>query len=182
MTINLHPIPLTAAAFAPFGDVIETQGSNFNAINFGRTERHHDLAKIDTLENDGHTGMSIFRSRPLGGGFPFTVKVMERHPMASQAFISLERKPFLVLVAPPTLDNKPDATKLQLFLVGSNQGVNFHRGVWHHYSFSFGTDEKATTDFLCVDRCGGHGNNCDEYYFGKDGESGQDEEIIMHDT
>jgi len=197
MTIELHPVTLTAAAFALFGDVIETQGSNFNTINFGRTERHHDLAKIDTLEQDGHTGISIFRSQPLEGGFPCVVKVMERHPLSSQAFISMQRKPFLVLVAPPTDTNKPDVTKLQLFQVGANQGINFHRGVWHHYSFALGNE---STDFLCVDRCGGNGTNCDEYYFKSDnnrgpagkqrGRTGQplgddsatDEEIIIHET
>ena len=176
-TINLHPTPLTAAAFAPFGDVIETQGSNFNPINFGRTERHHDLAKVDTTEQNGHTGISIFRSQPLEGGFPFRVKVLERHPMASQAFISMQRRPFLVLVAPPTTTDQPDVSQLMLFKVGPNQGVNFHRGTWHHYSFSLDSSE-TTTDFLCIDRCGGDGNNCDEYYF----EEGTTEEGKKRDS
>ena len=151
MTVqHLHPEPLTAAAFAPYGDVIETQqeGSkknNFHLINFGRTERHHDLANIDgTTHQNGHTGISIFRSQPLEGGFPFRVKVLERHPMSSQAFISMPRRPFLVLVAPPTpiTTSKPDLTQLKLFMVGPNQGVNFHRGTWHHYSFSLLPEEE----------------------------------------
>ena len=158
MPITLKPTPLTAEAFAPFGDVIEPS-TDFMPINFGRTERHHDLAKIDTLEQDGHTGINIFRSNPME--LPATVKVMERHPLSSQAFISMQRKPFLVLVAPSTDTDQPDITQLRLFAVGENQGVNFHRGTWHHYSFSLG----EPCDFICVDRCGGHGNNCDEYYF-----------------
>ncbi len=158
MITTLKPTPLTAEAFSPFGDVIEP-GADFMPINFGRTERHHDLAKVDTLEQDGHTGINIFRSKPMD--LPATVKVMERHPLSSQAFISMQRKPFLVLVAPPTDTDQPDMAQLRLFKVGENQGVNFHRGVWHHYSFSL--DEPC--DFICIDRCGGHGKNCDEYYF-----------------
>ena len=158
MTITLNPETLTATAFAPFGDVIET-GDDFMPINFGRTERHHDLANIDTLEQGGHTGVSIFRSQPLD--LPAAIKVMERHPMSSQAFISMQRKPFLVLVAPPTETEQPDISQLRLFKVSESQGINFHRGVWHHYSFSLG----EPCDFICIDRCGGQGKNCDEYYF-----------------
>ena len=165
MPITLHPTPLTKAAFAPFGDVIEV-GADFMPINFGRTERHHDLANVDTLEQDGHTGISIFRSQPLE--LPAAVKVMERHPMSSQAFISMQRKPFLVLVAPPTDTDQPDIDKLQLFQVSKDHGVNFRRGTWHHYSFSL--DEPC--DFICIDRCGGQGKNCDEYYF--------TQEVVIH--
>lgn len=158
MTITLQPIPLTAEAFAPFGDVIEP-GADFMSINFGRTERHHDLAAIDTSEQGGHTGVNIFRSQPLE--LPTAVKVMERHPMSSQAFISMQRRPFLVLVAPPTDTEQPELAQLQLFRVSEHQGINFRRGTWHHYSFSLG----EPCDFICIDRCGGNGKNCDEYYF-----------------
>ncbi|MEZ5480492.1 MAG: ureidoglycolate lyase [Thiolinea sp.] len=165
MAIELYPEPLTAQAFAPFGDVIAA-GGEFLSINFGRTERYHDLARLDTLAQDGHPGVSIFRSQPLA--LPATVKVMERHPLSSQAFISLQRRPFLVLVAPPTTTDRPDLAQLRLFRVSAEQVVNYHRGVWHHYSFSL--DEPC--DFLCIDRCGGQGPNCDEYYF--------TDQVIMH--
>ncbi len=36
--------PLTRAAFAPFGDVIETAGAKQIPINLGTTVRFHDLA------------------------------------------------------------------------------------------------------------------------------------------
>lgn len=158
MALTLQPEPLSAEAFAPFGDVIEA-GGDYLSINFGRTERYHELAAPDTSAQDGHAGISIFRSQPME--LPATVKMMERHPLGSQAFISMQRRPFLVLVAPPTYNEQPDLSQLRLFRVGSDQGVNYHRGVWHHYSFSL--DEPC--DFLCIDRCGGNGKNCDEYYF-----------------
>lgn len=157
----LPPEPLTAEAFAPFGDVIEVDdGRNHYSINYGRTERYHDLAQLDTLENGGKPTVSIFRSQPAT--FPLRVEVMERHPHSSQAFISLQRKPFLVLVAPP--GDRPEPEQLRLFEVGADQGVNYHRGVWHHYQFSL--DE--VRDFLCIDRSGGFGSNCDEHRFSEE--------------
>lgn len=157
MTLILTPEPLTAAAFAPFGEVIETAGHDFLSINFGRTERYHQLATVD-VETGSQAGISIFRSQPMA--LPATITVLERHPLASQAFIALERRPFLVLVAPPSPTAVPDLSQLRLFEVGADQGVSYHRGVWHHYSFSLDTP----CDFLCIDRCQGDGNNCDEYY------------------
>lgn len=159
--MKLTPEPLTAEAFAPFGDVIETGDDKVHyTINYGRTERYHDLAQLDVLANDGRPTVSIFRSQPAS--FPLRVEVMERHPHSSQAFISLQRKPFLVLVAPP--GDQPKLEQLRLFEVGPDQGVNYHRGVWHHYQFSL--DE--VRDFLCIDRSGGFGDNCDEYHFSEE--------------
>ena len=49
---TLRPEPLTAAAFAPFGDVIELAGAKQFPINAGTTIRFHDLAKVDVLAED----------------------------------------------------------------------------------------------------------------------------------
>ncbi|WP_372867438.1 ureidoglycolate lyase, partial [Pseudomonas sp.] len=40
--------PLSKEAFAPFGDVIETEGSEFFMINNGSTRRYHRLATVET--------------------------------------------------------------------------------------------------------------------------------------
>lgn len=149
--------PLTAAAFAPFGDVIETDGRESYVINYGNTERYSDLAGLDTLENGGKPTVSIFRSQPVV--FPFRIKVMERHPQSSQCFIALERKPFLTIVAP--VGDQPVLEELRAFWVGANQGINYRRGVWHHYLFS----PEGVRDFICLDRTGGTGANCDEHHF-----------------
>lgn len=157
MAYILKPEPLTAEAFAPFGEVIETDGHEFSVINYGKTERYSALAALDTLENGGKPTVSIFRSQPAQ--FPLRLEVMERHPHSSQAFISLERKAFLTIVAP--VGDKPLLEQIRLFVVGANQGVNYRRGVWHHYLFS----PEGVRDFICLDRTGGTGNNCDEYRF-----------------
>ena len=39
--------PLTADAFAPFGEVLDASGAPDRIINAGLCGRHHDLAKLD---------------------------------------------------------------------------------------------------------------------------------------
>lgn len=157
---NIHtvltPQPLTQAAFAPFGDVIETEGRDSFLINDGYADRFHDLTNVDLSEADGKTLVSIFRARPRPR--PLLVDMMERHPMSSQAFIPMTETPFLVLVAP--VDVEPHPENLMLFKTNGKQGVNFHRGVWHFPLLV----EQENQQFLVVDR-GGPEKNCDLHYF-----------------
>ena len=63
--LELKAEPLTADAFAPFGDVIDARTSASFPINAGRTQRHHDLAKVETLGENAHTLINIFVSQPI---------------------------------------------------------------------------------------------------------------------
>ncbi|MFA0703855.1 ureidoglycolate lyase, partial [Vibrio sp. 10N.222.48.A8] len=45
--------PLTKQAFAEFGDVIESDNSDFFMINSGSTRRYHKLATTDVQDQDG---------------------------------------------------------------------------------------------------------------------------------
>lgn len=144
---------LTAEAFAPFGEVIEAGDSvRHFTINGGNTERYHDLARLEAGP-DGRVIASIFRGLPRQ--LPFTVSMMERHPLGSQAFVPLSGRRYLVVVAPA--GNPPDAADLQCFLATGQQGVNYATGVWHHPLLAL----DAISDFLVLDRLG-DGNNCDE--------------------
>ncbi|NVJ96898.1 MAG: ureidoglycolate lyase [Alphaproteobacteria bacterium] len=146
--------PLTAEAFAPFGDVIEaSDAAQQIAINYGNTTRFHDLAQVNTMVDGGKTGVSIFRSTPLAQ--PFTVNVMEYHPKSSQAFVPLSGKPYLVVVAPK---GEFDARKMRAFLASGQQGVNYHAGTWHHFSLAL----EDVSDFLVIDRIA-EDDNCVEY-------------------
>lgn len=147
--------PLTAEAFAPYGDVIEgSEAKQELSINYGNTTRFHDLIDMDVSDEGGEPCVSIFRSHPLEQ--PIIVKVMEYHPLGSQAFVALGDQPYLVVVAEA---GEFDAGKLKVFLAHSGQGVNYHKGTWHHYCLALG----KTSDFLVLDRKG-EGNNCVEYY------------------
>jgi ureidoglycolate lyase len=144
---------LTSEAFAPFGDVIEaSDAAQHFTINQGNTERYHDLADIH-VGADGKAIVSIFRGQARE--LPFVVSMMERHPKASQAFIPMSGRPYLVVVA--DRDSAPTAADLRLFIARSDQGVNYAPGVWHHPLLAL----EATSDFLVVDRSG-PGHNCDE--------------------
>ena len=145
--------PLSREAFAPFGEVIEAcDAVKHFTINAGNTERYHDLANIEPGA-DGRVIVSIFRGQPRT--LPFRVEMMERHPLASQAFIPMSGKPYLVVVAPA--GEAPTAAQLRVFVARGDQGVNYATGVWHHPLLALG----GVCDFLVVDRAG-PGHNCDE--------------------
>ncbi|WP_339485359.1 ureidoglycolate lyase [Pseudomonas sp. EL_65y_Pfl2_R95] len=148
--------PLSKEAFAPFGDVIETEGSEYFMINNGSTRRYHKLATVETAQPDDKAIISIFSAEALE--MPLTVCMLERHPQGSQAFIPLLGNPFLIVVAP--VGDVPESELVRAFRSNGKQGINYHRGVWHHPVL---TIEKRD-DFLVVDRSGS-GNNCDEYFF-----------------
>lgn len=155
----IRPEPLTAEAFKPFGDVIETADRDFFMINNGSTQRFHRLAEV-MLGRAGDRGIiSIFRAQQIP--MPMEVKMLERHPQGSQAFVPLKQNPFLVLVAPA--GETPDPAAIRAFITDGTQGVNYHTGVWHHPVLSCVEED----DFLVVDR-EGEGNNCDEHFFADD--------------
>ena len=151
--IILEAVPLTAEAFAPFGDVIETVGHTPRLINEGTAERFDDLAPVDVLANGGRPLISIFKA--TARRLPFEVKGLERHPLSSQAFYPLDGLPFLVVVAEP--GNSPWATRIRVFRASGNQGVSYRRNTWHHGLLALG----QTCRFLVIDR-GGPEENCDE--------------------
>lgn len=159
MNIVLKPEYLTQEAFAPFGDVIETEGRDSFPINYGSTQRFHRLAEVQTGPDDGKAIISVFRATALK--LPLTISLLERHPHGSQAFIPLLSNPFLVVVAPPGDVPEPDAIKA--FVTNGAQGVNYHAGVWHHPVIAL----MPVDDFLVVDRAGNL-PNCDEHFFPPD--------------
>ena len=149
---RVTPKPLTPEAFAPYGEVISArEGVEQYPINYGATTRFNDLAAIDTDIDGGRTIVSLFRSKPL---VPAVLKVMERHPLGSQAFLPVNGRPYLVAVAPA---GALDPARIEVFLASGDQGVNYAAGTWHHYSLAL----DAESDFLVIDRAG-PGENLDE--------------------
>lgn len=153
--LKMIPKPLTPEAFSVFGDVVDVkEAKNSFEINYGLTKRFHDLANIDVAENGGKSGFSIFEAKPVA--LPHAVKVMEYHPFGSQLFFPLNNAQFLVLVGPAS--KKLDISKLELFVTNGKQGVNYRKGVWHHYLLPL--DRKG--QFVVVDRIA-NDDNCVEF-------------------
>lgn len=144
--------PLTAAAFAPYGQVIECAGRDSYAINAGSSQRFTDLAQLE-CDAGGRLALSIFRADAQA--LPCRLHTLERHPLGSQAFVPLAGQRFVVVVA-----DGPDTASARAFISDGRQGVNFRRGVWHHPLLAL-----EAGDFLVADRLG-PGNNCDEVDIG----------------
>ena len=159
MTHRLAPVPLSQRDFAPFGEVIETEGAERRVINDGTTVRFHDLARVDVAAGGGFPLINVFRARPLA--LPLTIHLLEQHPLGSQAFIPLDTTPFLIVVASAGATPRPAAVRA--FVTDGRQGVNYARGVWHHPVIAMTRE----TDFVVVDR-GGPGDNLVEMSFGAD--------------
>lgn len=161
----LKPKPLTAKAFQLYGDVIDTQTtSNTIEINYGQTTRFHDMATLDLTANQGKPGFSIFEAKPVD--FPHDVNVMEYHPQSSQLFYPLCETPFFVLVAPK--GEALSVEDLALFISNGKQGVNYHKGTWHHYLLAI---SDKPSQFIVVDRIA-NDDNCIE--------SKVDEQIVIN--
>ncbi len=149
----IRPEPLTRVAFRPFGEVIELEGVEQQAINEGHTAKFAGLAAL--VATDGAPlALHLYRSQPVG---PLVeVRTLERHPLGSQAFIPLHARPFPVVVAPA--GSPPHARDVRAFLTNGRQGVNLAPGTWHHYQLSLGQE----SDYLVIERDGA-GPNCDEH-------------------
>ena len=145
--------PLTQEAFAPFGEVIETDGVTPLSINQGFAKRFNDLASIDVAAEGGQTNISWFVAslRPV----PVAICLMERHPLGSQLFMPLNGVDWLVVVC--TDPRKPESYRA--FAARGHQGVNYARNCWHHPLLVL----KDASPFLVVDRKG-DGNNLEEYW------------------
>jgi len=146
---NIRPEPLTAVAFAPFGEVLDATGDH-RLINGGLCRRHHDRAMLDIA--GGRAGISIFKADARG--LPYRFDLIERHPDGSQAFLPMTAHPFLVIVA-----HDPQATP-RAFLTNGAQGINLRRGTWHGVL----TPLAAPGLFAVVDRIG-DGPNLEEHRY-----------------
>ena len=140
--------PLSATAFAPFGDVLDASGTPDKLINAGLCGRYHDRARLD-FGPDGRAGISIFNAQPRS--LPYELTLLERHPDGSQAFIPMTQNPFLVIVAP---DDGGIPGPVRAFLTAPGQGINLLRNTWHGVL----TPLHAPGLFAVIDRIGDSAN------------------------
>lgn len=153
MNRDIPTEPISAAGFAPFGDLLDVSGAPDKLINRGFCGRYHDRAALDFT--DGRAGISLFEAKPRE--LPMTLDMVERHPAGSQAFIPMSRHPFLVVVAP---DAGGAPGRPRAFVTAPGQAVNYRRGTWHGVL----TPLHSPGLFAVVDRIGG-GENLEEFWF-----------------
>ena len=147
MSRQITAQPITAEAFAPFGDLLECAGAPDKLINAGLCGRYHDRAQLDF--SDGRAGVSLFNAQPRS--LPYVCDLLERHPDGSQTFIPMHEHAFLVIVAPDS-GGRPGAPLA--FLTQPGQAISFHRGTWHGVL----TPLAAPGLFAVIDRIGAGAN------------------------
>ncbi len=120
-TLEVRLEPLTAAAFAGFGAVIEAP-----VEVGGRCEYSEWLGS-------GRAGMTarlhLNRLEPVA--LPRLIETLERHPYSAQVFVPLDVASYVVVVAAAGEDGTPDAGSAQAFLAPGNLGIVYAPGVWH---------------------------------------------------
>ncbi|MEL7467912.1 MAG: ureidoglycolate lyase [Pseudomonadota bacterium] len=145
--------PLSVAAFAPFGDLIELSDGPFKTINQGRCHRFHDLAALEFT--DGRAGISLFHADVRQA--PYAIELMERHPDGSQCFVPMQGSAYIVAVAP---DDAGRPGQIHAFQASGAQAVNYHRNTWHAVL----TPISGSGLFAVIDRIG-PGANLEEHWF-----------------
>ena len=122
--------PLTPAAFAPFGQVVAADVGQAIAANQGTALRNNWAANLTNLRPHAKANLAVFQA--VEQALPLELRLLERHPHSTQAFLPLVVGRMLVCVAPNAADGTPDLTQLRAFVGHSGQGVNYAVGTWHH--------------------------------------------------
>ena len=149
MKIIIKPKKITRKNFQKFGDLISVKKKKSININDGYAKRFDNLCRINTSSKRGKTIMSIFSAKKRK--FPMNIKMMEKHPLGSQAFVPMNETTFLVFVAPK--GKRPNTKKIESFIVPKQTGINYKPGIWH-----FPLISTKNMNFLVIDRKG-IGNN-----------------------
>ena len=149
MKIIIKPKKITRKNFQKFGDLISVKKTKPININNGYAKRFDNLCRINTSSKKGKTIMSIFSAKKRK--FPMNIKMMEKHPLGSQAFVPMNEATFLVFVAPK--GKRPNTKKIESFIVPKQTGINYKPGIWH-----FPLISTKNMNFLVIDRKG-IGNN-----------------------
>lgn len=127
-SFQLRAKPLTAAAFAPYGDVLAEGGRAPILVNEGRAARYDGLAHLAHVTGAEKPVISLYKVAPSRS--PFAAGVFERHPLSSQVFLPMADATFLVVVAPDSA-GRPDLARAEAFRPDHRTGIHYRAGIWH---------------------------------------------------
>ena len=113
---------LTAEAFAPFGQVIQTHVAAIGWRARGAALENRRPAAVPHL--------AVTRLAPTA--LPVRATALERHPFSSQTFVPTDLSRYLVAVCPSGPDREPIVERLLAFVADVTLGVNYAPGTWHH--------------------------------------------------
>ena len=151
-------------SFSSFGHlIIKNNCKRKISINQGTTDRYHQISNLDLNSQDGIPSVSIFSAIPRSK--PISIKILEKHPLATQTFLPIQNFNWLTVVA---LEHKglPDLKSLRCFKLNGNIGLTYNRNIWHHPLLVL-----KNQDFWIVDRINDRedkNKNLTEYNFKND--------------
>jgi ureidoglycolate lyase len=114
--------PLTTAAFAPYGDVLDAPhepGRVYFEGGLGNARAH------------ARPSFSMSHRAPIAG-LPFDVTELERHEFSSQTFVAIDAARWLIVVCPHAATGGPDTSRAVAFMARGGQGVTYRANTWHH--------------------------------------------------
>jgi ureidoglycolate lyase len=121
MLKTVQLLPITDAAFAPFGTIIQAPvipGQRNPYTAWLGSERAGMTPRLHT----NHVSAAVL---------PYTIDTLERHPYSAQIFIPLDVARYIVVVAPEAPGGGPDVMRIQAFLAPGNAGIVYRQSVWH---------------------------------------------------
>ena len=120
--MEIVPQPLTAEAFAPFGDLIAVPK------HAGRV--YYDEA-LGNLRPHAKASLSMALREPTEDR-PLKSAMMERHEFSSQSFVPVDVGRWLIVVAPHAAAGGPDMMNARAFIATGTHGVTYRPNTWHH--------------------------------------------------
>ena len=158
---NISIEQLDASVFSKFGKIVEKKNAlELRSINQGTTTRYHNISELDLESKNGISSISIFSGTPRN--LPIEIKIMEKHPVASQSFLPIQDYDWLIVVSEEK-NELPDLNTLKCFHVNGDTGITYNKNVWHHPLLV-----KKKQDFWVIDRINDEEDtsiNLKEYYF-----------------
>jgi ureidoglycolate lyase len=158
---NISIEQLDINTFSKFGDIIQKKNAlELRSINQGTTTRYHNISKLSLESKNGNSSISIFSGSPRD--LPIEIKIMEKHPIASQSFLPIQDYDWLIVVCEEK-NELPDLSTLRCFQVDGDTGITYNKNIWHHPLLV-----KKKQDFWVIDRINDQENssiNLQEYHF-----------------
>ncbi|WP_165899810.1 ureidoglycolate lyase [Borborobacter arsenicus] len=116
------PEPLSAAAFAPFGEVLDP-----DVVGAG-SRRFFDSFRIVSPHAEPRCWISRFQPVIEGS---ISVEELEAHPHSAQVFVAMQPCRFLIVVAQADALGQPEVASCRAFVADRAGGLIYRSGVWH---------------------------------------------------
>jgi ureidoglycolate hydrolase len=132
--LNLQPVAIDNAVFAPFGQLISP----------GEDGAPFGPADAQLVLSEGKPRLYIMRLQDRGLSFGR----ITRHSRVTQCLAAMGGKEWLIAVAPPIEaadpDLMPDPSTIRAFRIPGDVAIKLHRGTWHAGPYF----TEPTIDFL----------------------------------